>query len=326
MMCKSTTGWLVAAIALVLVLTGVPALRAQECDDSDPCTMNDQCGVDGSCHGTFQVGKSCNDFNDCTVNDACKTDPLIGNVCMGDPGSVGAPCADGCGTCQQTVPFPGAPLLCTGEAADNGKDCDPKLGVACIVGTCQINAGNFHFALCSPSPKQCPDTDNNPCTDNCNFATGECQQDAPKCDGVCSTCNPTTGQCETTHLGMACEDSNPCTTQSACQTIAGIPFAVCLGGVPSSNPTATATVPGVTPTAVAPTATATSGVAPTPAACIGDCNDNKIVAVNELITGVNIALGRAPISQCSSFDTNGNQMVDINELIGAVRSALNGCV
>jgi hypothetical protein len=51
-----------------------------------------------------------------------------------------------------------------------------------------------------------------------------------------------------------------------------------------------------------------------------------MVAVNELITGVNIALDRAPISQCSSFDTNGNQMVDINELIGGVRSALNGCV
>ena len=93
----------------------------------------------------------------------------------------------------------------------------------------------------------------------------------------------------------------------------GIPVALCLAGAPTV-PTPTATAPGATPT-----------VSPPPGGCVGDCNDNQIVAVNELITGVNIALGSAPIGQCSAFDTNGNQMVDINELIAGVGALLNGC-
>jgi cysteine-rich repeat protein len=41
------------------------------------------------------------------------------------------------------------------------------------------------------------------------------------------------------------------------------------------------------------------------AQCAGDCNDDGSVAINELITGVNIALGSAEVSACSSFDGNG---------------------
>jgi hypothetical protein len=60
-------------------------------------------------------------------------------------------------------------------------------------------------------------------------------------------------------------------------------------------------------------------------ACAGDCNGDGAVAINELITGVNIALGSAPISSCPSFDGNGDGNVAINELIAAVNNALNGC-
>jgi hypothetical protein len=49
------------------------------------------------------------------------------------------------------------------------------------------------------------------------------------------------------------------------------------------------------------------------------------VAINELITGVNIALGSANVSTCSSFDVNGDGSVAINELISGVNGALNGC-
>ncbi|HSQ01567.1 MAG TPA: hypothetical protein VL049_30455, partial [Candidatus Dormibacteraeota bacterium] len=45
----------------------------------------------------------------------------------------------------------------------------------------------------------------------------------------------------------------------------------------------------------------------------------------ELITGVNIAQGGAPLSQCPSFDINGDNMVGINELITAVNNALGSC-
>jgi cysteine-rich repeat protein len=62
------------------------------------------------------------------------------------------------------------------------------------------------------------------------------------------------------------------------------------------------------------------------AQCAGDCNGDGTVAINELITGVNIALGSAPVASCPSFDTNGDGMVAINELIAAVNNALAGCV
>ncbi|MDX2168981.1 MAG: hypothetical protein SF182_18075 [Deltaproteobacteria bacterium] len=61
------------------------------------------------------------------------------------------------------------------------------------------------------------------------------------------------------------------------------------------------------------------------AQCVGDCNGDGMVAINELIIGVNIALGAQPVSACPSFDANGDGMVTINELIIAVNNALGSC-
>lgn len=59
--------------------------------------------------------------------------------------------------------------------------------------------------------------------------------------------------------------------------------------------------------------------------CPGDCNDNNAVAINELITGVSIVLGRTQLSACPAVDGNGNGTVSINELVAAVAASLNGC-
>ena len=67
-----------------------------------------------------------------------------------------------------------------------------------------------------------------------------------------------------------------------------------------------------------------TGTPPTPS-CVGDCNGNGVVTINELILGVNIALGSAAVDDCPAFDENGNGMVGINELIAAVNNALGGC-
>lgn len=82
-------------------------------------------------------------------------------------------------------------------------------------------------------------------------------------------------------------------------------------------PTATATPTGGTAT---PTATRTGG-----SGCPGDCDGSGAVAINELVTGVNIALGNAAVGTCPAFDLDGSGGVMINELIAAVNSALNGC-
>lgn len=63
----------------------------------------------------------------------------------------------------------------------------------------------------------------------------------------------------------------------------------------------------------------------TAASCVGDCNGDGVVTVNEIIIGVNIALGNQTLDQCPSFDANGNGAVTVDELIKAVNNALNGC-
>jgi len=66
---------------------------------------------------------------------------------------------------------------------------------------------------------------------------------------------------------------------------------------------------------------------PTPArgSCVGDCNGEGQVTVNELIQMVNIALGNADVSTCLAGDANGDGEITINEIIAGVNNALNGC-
>ena len=58
--------------------------------------------------------------------------------------------------------------------------------------------------------------------------------------------------------------------------------------------------------------------------CVGDCDGNGDVTVNELITLVNIALGYAPPSACPNGVPSGRQ-VNIALIVQAVNNALYGC-
>ena len=60
-------------------------------------------------------------------------------------------------------------------------------------------------------------------------------------------------------------------------------------------------------------------------ACLGDCNRNGIVTVDELVTGVNIGLNASPINRCYALDRDGSRSVQIDELIEGARHALEGC-
>lgn len=60
-------------------------------------------------------------------------------------------------------------------------------------------------------------------------------------------------------------------------------------------------------------------------ACTGDCDGNGEVAINELLRGVNIALGMQPLDECAPFDASADGQVGINELLIAVNASLNGC-
>jgi hypothetical protein len=59
--------------------------------------------------------------------------------------------------------------------------------------------------------------------------------------------------------------------------------------------------------------------------CGGDCDGDGKVTVGELITAVNVALGKQPLERCLPVDRDGNGAVSIAELIAAVNRALSGC-
>jgi hypothetical protein len=56
----------------------------------------------------------------------------------------------------------------------------------------------------------------------------------------------------------------------------------------------------------------------------GDCDGNQRVSVDELVTCVNIALEKMPLSNCNDADMNTDDHVGVNELVTAVGAALNG--
>ncbi len=58
--------------------------------------------------------------------------------------------------------------------------------------------------------------------------------------------------------------------------------------------------------------------------CLGDCDGDGDVAVNELILGVNVNLGGRDLADCPAFD-DGSGVVSVSVLIRAVRNNLEGC-
>lgn len=310
----------IGLVAMGVALAGAPELRAQSCDDFNECTNNDMCNGD-ECVGTPTSTGSCDDFDPCTINDRCDASSPTG--CAGSPAPAGTACAGGCGTCQPLggIPVPGVPLQCTGDVENNGDTCDTSSFGPCLTGTCQIIASIPGFpalAFCFPQVRECPAGNN--CRGACNPQTGQCDTSLSRCFGDCERCDNNT--CVPANQGNGCNDFNECTPQSKCDTleVGGQARGLCLAGAPSGDtPTPTVTV-GVVFT---PTATRTQGPPP---ACVGDCNDDGEITVNEIISGVNIALGNSNVSTCPSFDTSGDGSVTVNELIAGVNGLLNGCV
>jgi hypothetical protein len=74
-----------------------------------------------------------------------------------------------------------------------------------------------------------------------------------------------------------------------------------------------------------PTPTSTPVPTATPVLCVGDCNGDTSVTVDELLAMVNIALSSAGTSDCPPGDTNGDGQITVDEILAAVNNALNGC-
>ena len=55
--------------------------------------------------------------------------------------------------------------------------------------------------------------------------------------------------------------------------------------------------------------------------CVGDCNDDGVVTVDEIVLLVNIVLGISPISSCPTL----TQPPDVADVVVAINAALTGC-
>lgn len=91
---------------------------------------------------------------------------------------------------------------------------------------------------------------------------------------------------------------------------------------PTRTPTPSPTPGGNTPTQ---SATRTGTRSPAARLCLGDCDADQLVSIDELIRAVVAALAQPPVSGCGGIDRDGNSAIDIDELVAAVAAAVLGC-
>jgi len=60
-------------------------------------------------------------------------------------------------------------------------------------------------------------------------------------------------------------------------------------------------------------------------ACVGDCNEDGVVTIDELILCADIALRSRSVDLCSIADANKDERIGIDEVVQAVDNTLNGC-
>lgn len=105
------------------------------------------------------------------------------------------------------------------------------------------------------------------------------------------------------------------------------------GVLPTSTPTVTSTptitgTPTMTetpPPSSTPTITPTPTATPTRGPCTGDCDDDAVVRIDELVHAVGIALAVEGTGVCHLADLNHDGVVSVAELVRAMRNARQGC-
>jgi hypothetical protein len=156
------------------------------------------------------------------------------------------------------------------------------------LGTC--NGGVFQ-EFCCDTVDNC--FDGSPCISTQRLCIGG-EFKAFPClnDGHCagSVCRSTAGYCAGGDFdSFSCVDDEDC------------PGADCVFPLPTPSPS------------------------PAPGVCVGDCNEDGSVTVDEILIGVNLILRQASLSSCGLFDTDGNAEVTIDELLRSIQFLLNGC-
>jgi hypothetical protein len=156
------------------------------CDDGNACTTDSCNPLSGCAHAPIAGCVTCTVVADCNDSNPCTTDACNAGACQNTNVTNGTPCLDG-NLCNGTE-------TCQAGACTAGTALDCDDGNACTVDGCDATAGCQHPAALDGTP--CPDTT------VCNGAE-TCQA------GTCTAGAP-----------LACDDGNPCTTDS-CLPISG---------------------------------------------------------------------------------------------------------
>jgi hypothetical protein len=278
---------------------------ADDCDRPDTCN-----GVVGVCPADAKkpFGSACtDDQNDCT-DDVC-TDSA---TCVHVPVEAGTSCDD--------------ELFCNGELRCSARgECEDLVPAPCPSDRCDEADDVCLLVTFTPTPTPTPSPESTPTPTTPPSATPT----ATLSDSPTATASPSS---TVTVTGAPTDTASP----SPSATASGVPTATTsstptatVSGAPtattSSTPTATVSGAPTATTSSTPTATASGAPTGTPGLCAGDCNGDGAVTIDELILGINIALGSQPPSACPSFDTDSDGTLSIDELIFAVQNALAGC-
>ena len=312
-----------------------PLTNGTPCDDFNPCTTVDQCDA-GKCAGMAPAPENtpCDDGNPCVVETSCN----LSGVCAGRPLADDTTCfypGLACpGKCI-TIPVVGSHIcqLCKGADLCSLGTCNFSTGQCqtfdfcdsgCQTGDCTIEHTQFgDFPTCTnqqdkPNNTACDDF--NSCTTNDSCQSGECTGTGFSGPAPTSTpffTPPTVAGTSTPTPTRTATVPAPTATRTATMPP---PTATTTTALPS----ATATSPAATPTMTSGTqATKTPTVGTPGPGCIGDCNHNGKVSAPELVQGIDIVLGKAPLSSCMAFP--GRTALTVVDAGQAVAAALGDC-
>lgn len=289
---------------------------------TEDCAASCTCDAAGDCCAVHE-GVGCVD-NSCQ---AC--------VCNADDFC----CADGWD--QSCVDVAGSECAgsCSCEVA--GDCCTPNDGLGCREETCEDCVCAGDPTCCNELWDQfCVDRANAECAANCSCDVADCCSghgglgcDELRCQQcVCGQDEP----CCTEEWDDQCAEEalNECATRCACDELSnccrgrpddpgGCDDAFCEACVCDVDDFCCNDTwdPSCANIAMVECAFSCTCVDP----CVGDCNSDGLVRVDELVAAVNIAIGDGNVNDCQAADVNIDDEVSIDELISSVGSALTGC-
>ncbi len=229
-----------------------------------------------------------------------------------------------------------------GPATDPGLDPaglayngGPTQTIALRMGSLAINAGDESICEAAPVNNRDQRSYARPGTGATNCSTGAYEYRSPgpppccQCPASCAV--PVNGSCGSCRLivGATCENGDLCVLNTPTPIPPPTPTPTKTPGVNDCCQCANLCAAPIVGTCGGCTvvfgASCTGSMCTLRTSCVGDCDGNGEVTVDELVTMVNIDLGTTPLSACTTGDADHSGGITVDEIIAAVDNTLGGC-